>query len=127
LSDEQFNIEVSIQKVDFSNGDRFEKPASGNEYMLVYLTVRNVGPGTLSNLSSFDFQWKDGLGAVRDSTMVFFTDCKFSMVTLIAGGSAAGCIPFEVSKTGAVEVIYAPYRYEGLVPGRYLSFFLRNS
>ena len=35
------------------------------------------------------------------------------------------CVSFEVPAQGSVELIYAPYKYEGLKVGRYLRFELR--
>jgi hypothetical protein len=43
---------------------------------------------------------------------------------LPAAGSIEGCISLEIHAEGSVELIYAPYRYEGPKEGRYLGFEL---
>jgi hypothetical protein len=52
-------------------------------------------------------------------------DCDLGMVDLVAGGTISGCVVFEVPETGSLELIYAPYQFGNLEPGRYLSFQLR--
>jgi hypothetical protein len=54
------------------------------------------------------------------------SDCRLPGVDLLEGGSTSGCIAFEVPIGGQLELIYAPFKYEGLEPGRYLSFLVRE-
>lgn len=124
--DETFTVEVTVQGVRYSNGSGYSRPKAGNVYVIVDVKVRNIGPGYLDSISSFDFQVRDGNGALRDSTwFVDISECRLDLVGLSVGGTISGCIAFEVPQTGALEFIYAPYRYEGLVEGRYLKFQLR--
>ncbi len=98
-------------------------------YVVVDLEIKNLGPGALRSIGLSDFQVKDAKGAIRDYTMLpsFYETCQIETVDLIANGSTEGCISFEVPETGSIELIYAPFQYEGLQPGRYLSFVLREN
>jgi len=125
--DETFNIEVSLLGTRFLRADGFSQPKAGFVYVVVDLEVKNLGPGTLKSMSSMDFQTRDANGALRTET--YFLDsaraCALDLVDLMPGGSVSGCVAFEVPETGELELIYAPYRYEGLQEGRYLAFTLR--
>jgi hypothetical protein len=125
LYDETYNIEITLDWTEFPISAGFMHPSSGNVYVLSQLEVKNLGPGTLRNISQFNFQLKDGNGAVRNSTYIS-RDCNFPLVDLPAGGSVTGCVAFEAPATGSLEVIYAPFQYDGLKPGRYISFRVRQ-
>lgn len=126
LYDETYNIEVTLRSVDFTKGEGFEQLGAGRVYAITEITVRNLGPGSLRSISDFSFQMKDGNGAIRNASMfLMFVECQFDMVDLTAGGSISGCVAFEVPDTGSLELIYAPFQYEGLKPGRYISFRIR--
>jgi hypothetical protein len=125
LRQEDYSVEVQLMHVDFSPGQGVEKPKSGNVYAIVEVNVHNLGPDSLHSLGGSSFQIKDANGAIRDQTFIFFRECSFDFVDLTAGGSISGCVAFEVPNSGSLELIYAPYQYEGLKPGRYISFQLR--
>ena len=68
----------------------------------------------------------DAKAAVRgDTYLSAASDCRLRSVDPTVGGSIEACIGFEVPDQGRVDLIYAPFRYEDLEPGRYLSFNLR--
>lgn len=127
LYDESYTVEVTVENVRFSRGQGYSTPKTGMIYVIVDLNVRNIGPGSVRGIGVFDFQVKDGNGAFRDYDYIQETwDCSLDMVDLAVGGRVSGCIGFEVPETGSLELIYAPYKYEGLQEGRYLSFLLRR-
>lgn len=127
LYDETYNTEVSVSNVRYSSGDGFFTPKTGSVFVIVDVTVRNLGPGSLRSIGPMDFQVRDGNGALRDYTFVAdgVSDCELDLVDLTAGGTISGCVGFEVPDSGTLELIYAPYQYEGLQDGRYLGFQLR--
>jgi len=126
LREESYTVEISISNVRFTNGTRFNEPRSGYVFLIVDISFRNQGPDTIRSLSPYDFQVRDSNGVLRDSGYVSEADdCRLDIVDLSAGGLLQGCIGFEVPQDGRLELIYAPYRYEGLTEGRYLSFELR--
>ena len=74
-----------------------------------------------------DFQMLHEGGVLYDYEFVGdSSDCHLPGVDLLAGGSTSGCVGFEVPMSGSLELVYAPYKYEGLEPGRYLSFKIRE-
>lgn len=122
-----FSVEVSVVDTRFLRADGYSQPKAGFIYVVVDLQVKNLGPGALTSISPLDFQIRDANGALRTETWLFdsTSSCHLDLVDLMAGGSVSGCVAFEVPGTGKLELIYAPYRYEGLEEGRYLAFTLR--
>lgn len=125
--DEVFSVQLTVKDVEIDQGSSFSRPKPGFEYMIVHVLVQNLGPGSIHSLYTTDFQIKDEKGALRGDTFLANTrDCALDLVDLTAGGSVEGCIGFEVPKTGRLEFIYAPFKYEGLKPGRYISILVRD-
>jgi hypothetical protein len=113
-----YTIEVVVTNVQFV----------GNTFLLVHVTVNNLGPGTLYSLYITDFRTRDATGVFRgytDLSAVAGCGLGLNLVDLVPGGSVSGCIGFEVPESGNLELIYAPYQYASLQPDRYLSFRLR--
>ena len=129
LHDSEYSAEITLKGVRWLTEDQYDTPRPGNVYVVVDLEIRNLGPGAVRSFGLFDFQIKDPKGAIRDYTMLpsFFHSCQIETVDLVASGSTEGCASFEVPQEGRIELIYAPFRFEGLTPGRYLSFVLRES
>ena len=126
LHDAEFSTEVTLKGVEWFEGEEYDKPKSGNTYVIVQVGVKNLGPGASRSVSSYDFQVMDANGAVRDENYISkVKDCNLESVDLTVGGFVEGCISFEVPTSGKVDFVYAPYKYEGLVEGRYLRFNLR--
>jgi hypothetical protein len=125
--DEEFSLQVSITGVEFFQKDGFSDAKQGFTFVLVHLNILNLGPNTAYSMGTYDFHVRDENGALRDSE--FFSEkgehCWLESVDLMAGGTISGCIKFEVPAVGRLEFIYAPYKFEGLEPGRYLSFTIR--
>jgi len=127
LHDAKYTMEVTLQGVRWSGGDKYSQPKVGNIYAIVDVQFKNLGPSTSRYVGMDDLQVLDANGRlIEDDYETLIRDCDFETVDLIAGGSAEGCFLFEVPTEGRLELIYAPYRYEGLEPGRYLSFVLRE-
>jgi len=125
--DESYSAQVSVSNVRFSFGEGYSKPKRGYVYLIVDVTLKNLGPGSMYSVGAYDFQVRDANGALRDQDLLANTsDCRMDLVDLGAGGSISGCIGFEVPADGKLELIYAPYNYEALEPGRHLSFVLRR-
>jgi hypothetical protein len=124
--DESFSVTIVLHTVKFSFGSDLFKPKSGNVYTSVDLTIKNLGPDPIRSIGSTDFQIRDANGALRDTDYVYeFRDCSLDFVDLSPNGNISGCVTFEVPITGKLELIYAPYKYEGLKPGRYMTFIIR--
>jgi len=125
--DESYTVQISVNELRFSSGSGFSKPKQGNVYVTVNVTIKNLGPGALRSIGPYDFQVRDANGALRDSSWhPYYDECQMDIVDLGPNGSISGCFGFEVPIGGTLELIYAPYKYEGLKPGRYLSFIIRQ-
>lgn len=126
LHDEDFSMEVTLKSIDWLRRDTYDEPRPGHVFVVVHLRIVNLGPGASRSISDMDFQVLDANGALRGTDLVMAAiDCRLGLVDLTVGGSVEGCAGFEVPDQGRVDLIYAPFRYEGLEPGRYLSFNLR--
>jgi hypothetical protein len=126
IQESTYSAQVKITQVGWLYSSGFETPKTGNEYLVVYITIKNLGPDAIHSLSPTDFQALDSNGVVHDSAyLTSLTDCYPDIVDLLPNGTMSGCIPFEVPLNGRIEFIYAPFNYEGLVSGRYLSFIVR--
>ena len=125
--DEVFTVHVSLHSVRFDSGDEFSKPKQGYTYVIVDVTIKNLGPSAVRSIGEYNFQVQDANGALRASGWIPGTDdCIMDLVDLSVGGSVSGCFGFEVPIEGDLELIYAPYKYLGLEPDRYLSFNIRQ-
>ncbi len=126
LHDESFSMEITLKDVEWSTGSQYDKPRSGRVYVITHVRIKNHGPDSSRSVSPIDFQVLDANGALYDNDYISAArDCGLDFIDLIVGGSIEGCVCFEVPTSGKVDLIYAPYMYEGLEPGRYLSFNLR--
>ncbi len=126
--DESYTAQISLTGVRFNSEDDWHKPKQGYVYVIVDVTVKNLGPDLMRSVSDYDFQVRDASGALRDSSWLVpgTDDCELDLVDLALNGSVSGCIGFEVPADGKLELIFAPYKYEALEPGRYLSFTIRR-
>lgn len=125
--DESYTARISALGARFSTGDGWSTPRTGYVFVVVDLTVENLGPSPMRYVSISDFEMLHEDGALYDYEFVADTlDCHLPGVDLMAGGSTSGCVGFEVPMDGTLELIYAPYQYEGLQQGRYLSFTIRQ-
>jgi len=125
--DEVFSVNLTVNDIEWSDGGSIFRPKSGFTYLIVHVRVQNLGPGTIHSLYTTDFQVKDANGALRGADFMADTrDCGLDLVDLTAGGAIEGCIGFEVPATDRLEFIYAPFQFEGLEPGRYISIVVRN-
>lgn len=126
LYESSYSIDISVLDVRWLKTDGYSTPKAGNEFVIVYVKVVNQGPGSVRSFGSGDFQVLDANGILRSYDFINSTsDCRIEIFDLMPNATLTGCIAFEVPDSGKVEFIYAPYRYEGLKPGRYLSFIIR--
>jgi hypothetical protein len=127
IREEEYTINVSVQDVRYLTKDGYSEPKTGFVFAILNISITNFGPGTVFSIYTSDFQMRDSNGALRgDSSYLDSTsDCGLDLVDLESGGKTSGCIAFEVPDSGRLEFIYAPYKYEALEPGRYLSFVIR--
>lgn len=127
LRDSNYTMNLIVKDVIWKTSDDYKEPKQGNIFVTVSIEANNLGPGSVRSFGSSDFQVLDENGILRDYELLPSTDdtCRLERVDMIDGAKLEGCVSFEVPKDGNIQFIYAPYRYEGLQEGRYLSFEIR--
>ena len=84
-----------VNAVTKSNGTEYDTPKSGNEYVIVSITISNSGKSNL-DYNPFYFKMQNSQGQITD--MSFTTvdqDTTLSSGELAPGGSVTGTIAFE--------------------------------
>ena len=127
LRDSNYTMNLIVKDVIWKTSDDYKEPKQGNIFVTVSIEANNLGPGSVRSFGMSDFQVLDENGILRDYELLPSTDdtCRLERVDMIDGAKLEGCVSFEVPKDGNIQFIYAPYRYEGLQEGRYLSFEIR--
>lgn len=86
---------VTVNSVTTSNGDDFMKPKSGNTFLIVDVSIKNVSSKEQNLSSLLQFTLKDSSGQKYDET--FVTGATAPDGKLAAGDVVKGQIPYEVS------------------------------
>lgn len=103
------NMNVTVERIERSSGDDWNKPKEGNEYVIVYITLENTGDKT-ENYNPFDFKLQNSTGTRLDQTMTTIdSDTAMSSGELASGGKFTASVTFE-APTGDTELglIYEP-------------------
>ncbi len=104
------SVTVTINSVQHSAGGEYEKPKSGNEYLIVNVTLKNNSKAKVS-YNPLYFGAKDSKGNITNSGYASVNrDTALSYGDLAAGGEVTGSLLFEVP-TGDNN-IYLLYNYE---------------
>lgn len=94
--------------------------------MVVDVKVLHLGLSPIRHVAKSDFQiLHDGSVLYDYEYFVESSERGLPGIDLIAGGSTSDCVAFEVLIHGQLEHIYAPCKYDGQVPGRYLIYLVR--
>lgn len=98
--------EFTVNSVRRSKVLGYSTPKAGKEYVIVNVTVRNLGKDEVS-YNPFDFKVQDANGAQESSTFAFLDD-SLSSGTLAPEGKVTGSIPFEVPVGDEAKLIFQP-------------------
>ena len=85
---------VTVNSVKTSNGDDFSKPKSGNTFLIVDVSIKNVSSKEQNLSSLLQFTLKDSSGQKYDET--FTSGATAPDGKLAAGDVVKGQIPYEV-------------------------------
>lgn len=86
---------VTVTKVEKSNGTTYNKPKSGKEFVIVYITIKNNGNTNLS-YNPFYFKVQNSQGQQEDKTFTIVDqDTALQSGELIPGGTVSGTVVFE--------------------------------
>lgn len=128
LRDVEFSMEVTLESIEWTAGVPSDPPPrAGYIYGIVYVRVKNIGPGANHTVNRLDFMAKDADGKIiNDKYMGFLSDCTLSLADLQVGEESQGCVAFELPLVGKVDLLYNPLRTDELEADNHLSFRLRR-
>lgn len=92
------DVHYTVTNVEYSNGDEWDKPAEGKEYVIVTLKIENKSDSKIS-YNTFDWTMVNSQGQEDSETFsTIDSDTNLSSGELIAGGTKTGTLVFEQSK-----------------------------
>lgn len=100
---------VEVTEVEKSAGNDFDKPAEGNEYVIVHVSIENNGDENIS-YNPFNFKMKNSNGQIEDIGLITIdNDTSLSSGELAPGGNVSGTLSFEQAKDDAgLQLIFEP-------------------
>jgi len=98
--------EFVVNSVKRSGAFGYNTPKTGKEYVIVNVTIRNLGTDEVS-YNPFDFKVQDANGAQESSTFASLDD-SLSSGTLAPNGKITGSMPFEVPQGTNAKLIFQP-------------------
>ncbi len=98
--------EFVVNSVRRSGAFNYNTPDAGKEYVIVNVTIRNLGKDEVS-YNPFDFKVQDANGAQESSTFATLDD-SLSSGTLAPNGKITGSMPFEVPTGTNAKLIFQP-------------------
>lgn len=88
-------LNLSVTKVDKSNGDDFEKPKSGNEFVIIHVKIANKGTEKI-DYNPLYFKVQNSKGQITDETFTTIDqDTTLNSGELAPNGEVEGTIAFE--------------------------------
>jgi len=86
--------QITVLQVEKSNGDTWNTPKEGCEYVIVTVEIKNVGKGYLS-YNPYYFTLANSLGQIVDPSIIIDMDTSLESGDLVSGGKVTGTIVFE--------------------------------
>lgn len=92
-------VEATLTSVKTHAGTEFDKPKTGNEYVIVHVKLHNTS-STEQEYNAFEFHVKSGAGNITSEEVVTFANSSDALNsgTLAAGGTAEGDLVFQVTQ-----------------------------
>ena len=100
---------VEITDVEFSNGEDFDTPAEGNEYVIVHVRIENESDEKIS-YNPYNFSMENSNGQIENQSFTIIdTDTALSSGELRGGGNVEGTLVFEQPiDDGGLKLIFEP-------------------
>jgi hypothetical protein len=100
---------VTVNKVTKSSGTDIDKPKTGNEFVIVTVTIENGGKDTI-DYNPLDFKIKSSQGNITDGAFTTIdNDTHLNAGQLAAGGKVSGTLAFEAPKGDSkLQLIFTP-------------------
>lgn len=91
-------MKLKVDEVTTSQGNDFDKPKEGNEFVIVKLTITNGSDQNIS-YNPFDYSIENSNGQITDQTFsTMNSETALSSGELAKGGTVTGSIIFEAPK-----------------------------
>lgn len=89
------DVNYTVTNVEYSNGTEWDKPASGNHYVIVTIKIENKSDSKIS-YNVFDWKMLNSQGQEdEESFTTIDSDTNLSSGDLAVGGTKTGTIVFE--------------------------------
>lgn len=89
-------VTVAAPERNWSTGNQFIKPDSGNEFIKLQVTIENSSTNEVM-YNTFDWKLQDSKGVIKDvATVAYGIEGALSSGELAPGGKVAGFLVFEV-------------------------------
>ena len=98
--------EFVVNSVRRSGAFNYNTPKAGKEYVIVNVTIRNLGKDEIS-YNPYDFKVQDANGAQESETYASLDD-SLNSGTLAPGGKVTGSMSFEVPVGDQAKLIFQP-------------------
>lgn len=100
---------VEVTDVEYSNGNDFDKPSEGKEYVIVTVSITNNSDEEVS-YGSYHFKMRNSNGQIEDQSFTIVdSDTALSTGDLAAGGNVTGTLAFEQPiDDGELTLIFEP-------------------
>jgi hypothetical protein len=100
---------LTVKEVKKSQGDEFDRPKEGYEYVILSVEIENDGDDRIS-YNPYDFEMSNSQGNITDITFTTIdTDTALSSGELAPGGKVSGTLAFEqpINDT-KLQLLYTP-------------------
>lgn len=86
---------LTVNEVTKSSGSEYDKPKSGYEFVIVKITLENIGNSPIS-YNPYDFKMQNSQGQITEQAFTTVDqDTALQSGELAPGGKITGTIPFE--------------------------------
>lgn len=101
------DVYYTITNVEYSNGDDWDSPAEGKQYVIVTINIENKSEDKIS-YNTYDWTMLNSQGQEdEESFTIIDSDTNLGSGELIAGGSKTGTIVFEENKNeSSLKLLY---------------------
>lgn len=101
------DVHYTVTNVEYSNGDEWDKPSDGKNYVIVTLKIENKSDSKIS-YNTYDWKMINSQGQEDDETFTTInTDTSLNSGDLAAGGTKTGTLVYEELKDeSSLKLLY---------------------
>lgn len=101
------DVHYTVTNVEYSNGDEWDKPSDGKNYVIVTLKIENKSDSKIS-YNGYDWKMINSQGQEDDEAFTTInTDTSLNSGDLAAGGTKTGTLVYEEPKDeSSLKILY---------------------